>query len=126
MTCKDCKFYKNECESHSQLKSIGMKHDMKICEIFCPTFVDCWDCVHFKVCQSFGILTGRLTSCPTYQKKVANGRWISEVVRKPDWKGKMRDYYQASSCSICHNSDPGHGTSNYCPNCGARMDGDSQ
>ena len=55
--------------------------------------------------------------------EVVHGRWISEVVRKLDWKGKMRDYYQASSCSVCHKPDPGYGTSNYCPNCGAKMDG---
>lgn len=64
-----------------------------------------------------------LRECPTVDAvEVVHGRWISEVVRKPDWKGKMRDYYQAASCSVCHNPDPGHGTSNYCPNCGAKMD----
>lgn len=36
MTCEDCKFYQNECEAHSQLESIGMKHDMKVCENLCP------------------------------------------------------------------------------------------
>ena len=30
--------------------------------------------------------------------EVVHGQWISEVVRKLDWKSKMRDYYQAASC----------------------------
>ena len=74
-----------------------------------------------------GILIRYIESLPTVDAvEVVHGRWISEVVRKPDWKGKMRDYYQAASCSFCHNPDQGHGTSNYCPNCGAKMDGGNE
>lgn len=29
--------------------------------------IDCKECIHFDICQSFGILTGRLTSCPTFK-----------------------------------------------------------
>lgn len=36
MTCKDCKFYENECESHAQMRTIGKERGMEICEIFCP------------------------------------------------------------------------------------------
>ena len=69
MTCDDCKFYGKECESHSQLRMIGKEHNMEICEIFCPKFVDCMECTRFKACQALGELTGRLTSCPDFRQK---------------------------------------------------------
>jgi len=54
---------------------------------------------------------------------VRHGEWISEIIKAQDWKGRARDYYQPHSCSICHKPDPCQGVSNYCPNCGAKMDG---
>lgn len=69
MTCDDCKFYGKECESHSQVRMLGMEHNMEICEIFCPKFVDCMECTRFKACQALGELTGRLTSCPDFRQK---------------------------------------------------------
>lgn len=53
---------------------------------------------------------------------VRHGRWVSEKVRKPDWKGMEHDYFQPNSCSVCHTGFAVR--SNFCPNCGARMDGD--
>lgn len=29
--------------------------------------IDCKECIHFDICKSCGILTGRLTSCPTFK-----------------------------------------------------------
>lgn len=57
---------------------------------------------------------------------VKHGRWVSEKVRKPNWKGVEHDYFQPNSCSVCHTGFAVR--SNYCPNCGARMmmDGDTQ
>lgn len=49
------------------------------------------------------------------------GEWVEEIVKKCDWKGKKRDYYQPHSCSKCHTPDPGDGKSNFCPQCGAPM-----
>ena len=77
--------------------------------------VDCIRCIHFKVCQSCGVWTGRLTSCPYYKTKPAHGHWIE----KPYLLGTTR------YCSICgQNYGMPHGVFNYCPNCGAKMDGD--
>ena len=69
MTCKDCKFYENECESHAQMRLLGKERGMEICEIFCKTYVDCWECINFDECHYSGFLTGRLTSCPDYKQK---------------------------------------------------------
>lgn len=55
---------------------------------------------------------------------VVHAEWISEVVTKRDWKGMLKQYYQPCSCSACH--EPAIQKYNYCPNCGARMDGESE
>ena len=34
MTCKDCKFYEKECESHSQMRTIGHERSIEVCELF--------------------------------------------------------------------------------------------
>lgn len=89
--------------------------------------VDCIKCVHFKVCQSCGILTGRLTSCPNYQAEVVHGTWL-------DWHGNpvspdaFYRWWRCSECKYQYVFDEAvkreHFPSNYCPNCGAKMDGD--
>ena len=53
--------------------------------------------------------------------EVKHGQFVSELVKKCDWKGKPQNYYQPHSCSCCHTALKG--TENYCPNCGAKMDG---
>lgn len=50
---------------------------------------------------------------------IRHGRWISEKVRKTNWKGVEHDYFQPNSCSVCHTGFAVR--SNFCPNCGARM-----
>lgn len=83
--------------------------------------VDCIKCVHFKVCQSCGILTGRLTSCPNYQAEVVHGEWTMcldvddvEFIECPLCGGQFYD----------GDNDTFDKPYNYCPNCGAKMDGD--
>lgn len=56
--------------------------------------------------------------------EVKHGRFISELVKKSDWRGKIQKYYQPHSCSCCHT--PLYGTEKYCSNCGAKMDGGSK
>ena len=53
-----------------------------------------------------------------YRKQII-GEWQSELVKKCDWKGKKRDYYQPNSCSLCHEAVVKR--TPFCPNCGARM-----
>lgn len=54
-------------------------------------------------------------------KPVKHGKWISMLVKRPDWKGNMQFYYQPNTCSECHIGLAEK--TNYCPNCGAKMDG---
>lgn len=50
---------------------------------------------------------------------VKHGKWISMLVKRPDWKGNMQSYYQPNTCSECHVGLAEK--TNYCPNCGAKM-----
>lgn len=54
-------------------------------------------------------------------EEVRHGEWISELVKKCDWKGNKQSYYQPISCSLCHESQAIKYP--YCPYCGAKMDG---
>lgn len=53
---------------------------------------------------------------------VVHAHWVSEIVKKCDWKGRKRDYYQPYSCPVCHTPDLRKGESKYCSECGAHMD----
>lgn len=53
--------------------------------------------------------------------EVRHGKWISEIVERCDWRGKKQQYYQPNSCSACHIGLAKK--TNFCPNCGAKMDG---
>lgn len=53
-----------------------------------------------------------------YRKQI-EGEWRSELVKRCDWKGKERQYYQPNSCSLCHNATLTR--TPYCPKCGAKM-----
>lgn len=73
--------------------------------------------------STLGIL-GVIDEMPTIDVAVVrHGRFISELVKKCDWRGKTQEYYQPHSCSCCHT--PLYGTEKYCPACGAKMDGSS-
>ena len=48
------------------------------------------------------------------------GTWVSTIVKEKGWNGKERQFYQPISCSVCRK--PNHVESNYCPNCGAKME----
>lgn len=59
--------------------------------------IDCRECIHFDICQSCGILTGRLTSCPTFKDRskfveLIEGKW--EQIQRWATKAKYR-------CSVC-------------------------
>lgn len=58
--------------------------------------------------------------------EVRHGRWAKKIVKlAPDCEGKMQPYmWQPNMCSICEVGQAVR--TNYCPNCGARMDGDEE
>lgn len=56
----------------------------------------------------------------------AHGRWNPIPYYKVDGKGCVFKYCDFDICSECATKRPMVPPDNYCPNCGARMDGDSQ
>ena len=108
MTCKDCKFYENECESHAQMRLLGKERGMEICEIFCKTYVDCWECINFDECHYSGFLTGRLTSCPDYkQKPMTNADHLLEAISTEEGLAKflMRVHDEGIYIPFCPKKD---------------------
>lgn len=85
---------------------------------------ECKDCVKNVTCVERRYFGGNQKSCKQFLRvikyeKVAHGRWI----RHPD------DLFPAESmqeCSVCHEQELCTLLNeNYCPNCGAKMDGDA-
>lgn len=54
--------------------------------------------------------------------EVVHAKWVSKIAKICDWSGKKRDYYQPNSCSHCHEAAIERFP--FCPNCGAKMDGE--
>ena len=50
--------------------------------------------------------------------EVVHGRWI----RKSWWQHK--NHYEIDNCSVCGHQVKPKDAHNYCPHCGAKMDGD--
>lgn len=62
-----------------------------------------------------------ISNLPSAQdvRENVHAKFVSEIIKKPDWKGQMQSYYQPNSCSNCHTALTGK--ENFCPNCGADM-----
>lgn len=60
-------------------------------------------------------------STPVEYSPVVHGRWIHTKIEDDDWGGTFHSW----KCSACGYS-AGHNPTgtNYCPNCGAKMDGE--
>jgi hypothetical protein len=129
-TCKDCKFYENECESHSQQKMMGLQPSLEICEIFYQKqwLIDAnelLDEMHsYDERQKTDVwLTSDieylLNEQPTVDAvEVAHGRWILK-----ETCGKHTEKFH---CSVCNKVPKSLCTETYCPNCGAKMDGGNE
>ena len=87
----------------------------------------------FPQCVNYNIIGGcKIAECQTVDiaenlykqgyRKVEQGEWKSELVKKCDWKGKQHQYFQPNSCSKCH--EPVAIRTPYCPHCGAKMRGE--
>lgn len=64
-----------------------------------------------------------IEAAPTVDAEpVRHGTWDSFGVRRTDAKGRNRIEYMFNACTLCEN--PVVKRTAYCPNCGAKMDGD--
>lgn len=95
----------------------------------------CKDCLHFKVCEYEGVYfedvaiettTGNDIEdlCPLFENKAdfveaKHGVWI-EV--NQTGKNSRHIKYTTKQCSVCGYWN-GRRKTNYCPHCGAKMDG---
>ena len=73
-----------------------------------------YDC-YTGYCEEFT----RWRLSPVDAVEVVHGRWIEKQEAIP-WCEDDAEVYTV--CSVCESYSPGE--SNYCPNCGAKMDGD--
>ena len=89
--------------------------------------INCKECIHYEVCSAWWVFVENFDdirteeSCDYFKEKttvdaehVRHGRWIIN--------GRLWE------CSICgetsNNTCMGEPRANYCPNCGAKMDGE--
>ena len=57
---------------------------------------------------------------------VVHGRWDDLPNEYMSVASKTGAYHgNATTCSVCHEVNPNAYKTNYCPNCGARMDGEA-
>ena len=88
----------------------------------------CNNCYHNKVCID-GTNYKTAESCKHYVpaadvQEVRHGRWVAKIMRKENYNYGVP--YEISRCSECLymlKNNGFVGRYNYCPNCGARMDG---
>lgn len=77
----------------------------------------CESCGHYKVCKD---KAEYWSNCPNYIEPVWHGKWVDT---QPNYKDSC--YRNAHVCSNCHNYyTKDYEYMNYCPQCGAKMDGD--
>lgn len=70
-------------------------------------------------------LANRIKALPTEDvAPVAHGRWDNVPNTYMSVISKDGAYHgNATTCSVCHEVNPNAYKTNYCPNCGAKMDG---
>ena len=81
----------------------------------------CSDCIHFDVCykiEHFGRDLEGTSPCEQFINKdvapVRHGHWVKE-------KSDVLIHWHCSVCKNCYYLEEPN--ANYCPNCGAKMDG---
>ena len=84
----------------------------------------CPDCAHYPVCRSAE--NQPCAECSHYMRPERVGEWVPVIVKRENWRGVLHNFYQPFSCSICLAPNTFMGESNYCPHCGAKMDGETE
>ena len=76
---------------------------------------ECKDCIHFEVCA---YASHQIPICDSYAEKERHGRWIHTDLAA-HWYGKD----ECSECTYHEHDRRDLSHFNFCPNCGAKMDG---
>ena len=86
----------------------------------------CWDCIHCGACSDagdsgFSCLKEDVSKCEHFKNKadyaeVKHGEWTLETDEE-----MPNPLFKLVICSVC--KDKANGTYNFCPHCGAKMDG---
>ena len=83
----------------------------------------CGDCFHAELCEKSEMLVGFSRDNPAYCGMFLNSADVAPVVHGR-WIMHDDEFGLTCECSACHIETMGDG--NYCPNCGAKMDGGNQ
>ena len=100
--------------------------------------VTCKDCVHHEVCFNY-VIGDEVERCKRFKNiadvvKVKHSRWEGHTVLHGSFDGSVEEYIYR--CSECHAGADKYGVEadiyeeppthilHYCPNCGAKMDGE--
>ena len=76
-----------------------------------------------KVCGILEDCKNIINDCPAADvAPVVHGRWEAQEFWK--YENKHSILYKTNRCSLCHYDVSSRLLYNYCPNCGARMDGE--
>ena len=83
----------------------------------------CGDCFHAELCEKSEILDGFSRENPAYCGMFLNSSDVVKV-RHGRWLFVDTDTEQFFLCNRCEKKE--YWESNYCPNCGCRMDGGAE
>ena len=83
----------------------------------------CGDCIHAEVCETAQTLNEFSRENHAYCQKFKNSANVAPVVHGR-WLCVDTDTEQFFLCNRCKKKE--YWESNYCPNCGSRMDGDER
>ncbi len=93
-----------------------------------PRYIDSEDAIYeleraFSA-DDYGKIIRCISRTPTADvRENVHAKFVSEIIKKENWKGQMKSYFQPNSCSNCHIALTGG--ENFCPNCGAKMEDES-
>ncbi len=88
----------------------------------------CKDCLHYEVC-TFHITENENEKCPHFKDKsqyaeVKHGEWQEcGQCNHVHYRYRNPDKWKKYKCSECGYGNGRYYKANYCPNCGAKMDG---
>lgn len=82
----------------------------------------CWDCIHCDVCANidgFSHHVSDVSKCKHFK-----GKADVEPVKHSFWKNSNLYFPNLAECDVCGYEHYDTDEFKYCPNCGARMDGE--